>query len=264
MQLVKTIKKWNHLGDFDFSKQLLVIAGPCAIESLEQMEEVAQFMVMNHIHFIRAYPKKPRTSPYSFQGLGVAGHEIIKTIKAKYPIQIVSELLDLEDLPFFMDFVDIIQIGTRNMQNFELLKVLGGINKPVILKRGFGNTIEEWLMAAEYLLKYGNSQIILCERGIRTFERATRNTLDISSIPIIKQTTNLPIIVDPSHACGRSDLVKPLSLASVAAGADGLLLEVHPKPEQSLSDKEQAINFQEFSSLMMELRKIAEVMNKKV
>ncbi|MGD9604997.1 MAG: bifunctional 3-deoxy-7-phosphoheptulonate synthase/chorismate mutase [Bacilli bacterium] len=261
MELVSKAQKINKIGDFDIQKQLLIIAGPCAIESFEQMDSVAKLLVAKGIKFIRAYSDKPRTSPYSFQGLGKSSHDIIKQIKQKYSLKIVSELLNFDDLPFFLENVDIIQIGARNMQNFELLKRLGQIQKPVILKRGFGNTIEEWLMAAEYLLKFGNSQIILCERGIRSFEPMTRNTLDISSIPIIKQITALPIIADPSHACGRSDLVKPLSLASLAAGADGLLLEIHPNPNLSLSDKEQALSLNEFSVLLDEIKKLSTLRN---
>ncbi|MGD9887075.1 MAG: 3-deoxy-7-phosphoheptulonate synthase [Bacilli bacterium] len=265
MELVKQANQINKIKDFDINNQLMIIAGPCAIESYDQMMEVSRLLVANKVRFLRAYPDKPRTSPYSFQGLGEKSHGIILAIKKQFPLLlIVSELLNFNDLSFFLENVDVIQIGARNMQNFELLKALGRVNKPLILKRGFGNTIEEWLMAAEYLIKYGNSQVILCERGIRTFETMTRNTLDISSIPIIKQMTKLPIIADPSHACGRSDLVKPLALASLAAGADGLLLEVHPQPSQSLSDKDQALNFDEFSRLLADIKDISQLMKKKI
>ena len=264
MELVKRANQINKIKDFDINHELMIIAGPCAIESYDQMMEVAKLLVANKVRFLRAYPDKPRTSPYSFQGLGERSHGIIQAVKKQFPLFIVSELLNMDDLAFFLEFVDVIQIGARNMQNFELLKALGKVDKPLILKRGFGNTIEEWLMAAEYLLKYGNSQVILCERGIRTFETMTRNTLDISSIPIIKQMTKLPIIADPSHACGRSDLVKPLALASLAAGADGLLLEVHPQPSRSLSDKDQALNFDEFTRLLTEIKNISQLMKKEI
>lgn len=264
MELVKRANQINKIKNFDINNELMIIAGPCSIESYDQMVEVAKLLVANKVRFLRAYSDKPRTSPYSFQGLGERSHGIIQAVKKQFPLFIVSELLNMDDLPFFLEFVDVIQIGARNMQNFELLKALGKVDKPLILKRGFGNTIEEWLLAAEYLLKYGNSQVILCERGIRTFETMTRNTLDISSIPIIKQMTKLPIIADPSHACGRSDLVKPLALASLVAGADGLLLEVHPQPSQSLSDKDQALNFDEFTSLLADIKNISQLMKKKI
>ncbi len=264
MELVKKTKRISAIGDFSLDENLLLIAGPCAMENETQMVKTAEFLVKNGIRFLRAYPYKPRTSPDSFQGLGKDGFRIIQNLKERYHLKIVAELVDLDELDFYLENVNLIQIGARNMQNFELLKALGRIKKPLILKRGFGNTIEEWLYAAEYILKGGNDQIILCERGIRTFETMTRNTLDISAIPLVKMLTNLPIIADPSHACGRSDLVKPLSLAAVAAGADGLLLEVHPDPKNSLSDKEQALSFGEFVEMLPDLRKTAALFGKKL
>jgi 3-deoxy-7-phosphoheptulonate synthase len=244
LKLVKSFEG-SVLKDIFNPNELLIIAGPCSIESSEQMMEIAEFLSKNNIKFMRAGIFKPRTSPYSFQGLGRSGFDIIKEVKKRYDLKIVSEIVNASDIDLYLENVDIIQVGARNMQNFEILKALGKVKVPVLLKRGFGNTIEEWLLAAEYLLESGNDQVILCERGIRTFEKATRNTLDISSVPVVKGITKLPIIVDPSHASGRSDLVKPLSLASVAAGADGLMIEIHPNPSKSISDPDQAINFKE-------------------
>lgn len=250
MNLVKGYNKHFKIDKFDQGNNLLIIAGPCSIESEEQLLEVAKRLLEMNVYYMRSAFYKPRTSPYSFQGLGEAGLEIIKKVKAECDIKIVSEIVNVNDLDLYKDYVDIIQIGARNMQNFELLKAIGKINKPVLLKRGFGNTIEEWLNAAEYIMVNGNDQIILCERGIKTFENSTRNTLDISSIPVVKGITKLPIIVDPSHASGRRDLIKPLSLAAIAAGSDGLMVEVHPNPNDSISDSDQAISFDEFLEIM--------------
>lgn len=262
MKLVKEYNKKFVIDNFEKDKDMLIIAGPCSIESEEQMMKVAERLVSLDVKFIRAAMVKPRTSPYSFQGIGYEGIEIIKKVKDKYNIGIVSELMELSHLHLYNEFVDIIQIGARNMQNFELLKAVGKLDKPVLLKRGFGNTIEEWLNAAEYIMANGNDKIILCERGIKTFEQSTRNTLDISSVPIIKGLTKLPIIVDPSHASGRSDLIIPLSLASIAAGSDGLMIEVHPDPNASISDKDQAINLDDFASLISKVKKIKEALCK--
>jgi 3-deoxy-7-phosphoheptulonate synthase len=250
MNLVKGYNKHFKIDKFDQGNNLLIIAGPCSIESEEQLLEVAKRLLEMNVYYMRSAFYKPRTSPYSFQGLGEAGLEIIKKVKSECDIKIVSEIVNVNDLDLYKDYVDIIQIGARNMQNFELLKAIGKINKPVLLKRGFGNTIEEWLNAAEYIMVNGNDQIILCERGIKTFENSTRNTLDISSIPVVKGITKLPIIVDPSHASGRRDLIKPLSLAAIAAGSDGLMVEVHPNPNDSISDSDQAISFDEFLEIM--------------
>lgn len=261
LELVKKYHQELNIDGFSLKDNLLIIAGPCSIESEEQMLQVAKMLFENKIMFLRTATYKPRTSPYSFQGLGREGFGIIKKIKEIYPLKVVAEIVNTRDLDLYIEYVDIIQIGARNMQNFEILKTLGQTKKPVLLKRGFGNTIEEWLNAAEYLLVNGNDQVILCERGIRTFEVMTRNTLDISSIPIVKGITKLPIIVDPSHASGRSDLVRPLSLAAIAAGADGLMIEVHPQPNESISDKDQAIGFGEFTSLLDEIIRIKTVLN---
>lgn len=262
MKLVKEYNKQFMIDHFEKDKDLLIIAGPCSIESEEQMMRVAEKLVSLNIHYIRSAMFKPRTSPYSFQGIGFDGLEIIKKIKEKYPIKVVSELVRLNDIPIYEKYVDVIQIGARNMQNFELLKAVGKLKKTVLLKRGFGNTIEEWLNSAEYIMANGNEQIILCERGIKTFETATRNTLDISSVPVVKGLTKLPIIVDPSHASGRRELVTPLALASIAAGSNGLMIEVHPDPENSVSDKEQAISLAEFENLISKVKEINKTLTK--
>ncbi|MCX7903000.1 MAG: 3-deoxy-7-phosphoheptulonate synthase [Caloramator sp.] len=227
-------------------KQPLIIAGPCSVENYDVMEKTVKFLKDLGIEYIRGGAFKPRTSPYSFQGLGMEGIEILEDMKKKYGVRIVSEILDIRDLDEMMDSIDIIQVGSRNMYNYPLLKELGRIKKPILLKRGISATIEEWLNAAEYIALEGNTDIILCERGIRTFENYTRNTLDLNCVPVVKQRTNLAIIVDPSHGTGRRELVKPLSLAAIAAGADGLLIEVHPDPDKALSDGFQSLNFEEF------------------
>ena len=263
----KSSKKYKektiiNIGGEKIGDGFTVIAGPCACESYESLLDEVKFLSSRGIKFIRAGAFKPRTSPYSFQGLGREALEYFKEIKKDYDVKFVSELMDLRELDYFMDAVDIIQVGARNMQNFSLLTELGKINKPVLLKRGFANKIKEFIAAAEYILKGGNEDVILCERGIRTFETATRNTLDISSVPIIKKYTNLPIIVDPSHAGGLDYLVKPLSLASAAVGADGIMVEVNDKKTEALSDGEQAINYAEFEDLLQDLKKILKAMDK--
>jgi len=254
MKLVKTFNKEIKIGDFSCKDQLVLIAGPCSIENEKQMFSVCSFLEKEKVPFLRAAAFKPRTSPYSFQGLGPAGLEIIKKIKENFSLQVVSEITDLKYLDFYLEYIDIIQVGARNMQNFTFLKELGKTKQPIILKRGFGNTIEEWLYAAEYLLAAGNEKIILCERGIRTFEPMTRNTLDIGAIAIVKTMTRLPLIADPSHAAGRRDLVMPLAMAALAAGADGVMVEIHPNPPKSVSDSRQALAFDEFSRLNQKIK----------
>ncbi|MGC8704452.1 MAG: bifunctional 3-deoxy-7-phosphoheptulonate synthase/chorismate mutase [Athalassotoga sp.] len=233
-------------GDEKIGEKFQFIAGPCAVESRDQMQREAEFLSNLGVKFLRGGAFKPRTSPYSFQGLGIEGLKILREVGDKYNMKVVSEMMSPEDLPLFEEYVDVIQIGTRNMQNYRLLEKVGHSTKPVILKRGFMSTIEEWLLAAEYLYYHGNSQIILCERGIRTFEKYTRNTLDIAAVPLVKILSHLPIIVDLSHATGRRDLIPPLSKAVVAAGADGVMIEVHENPENALSDGQQSLNFDEF------------------
>ncbi|HCL50834.1 MAG TPA: 3-deoxy-7-phosphoheptulonate synthase, partial [Clostridiaceae bacterium] len=209
-------------------KKPIMIAGPCSVENYEMMDKTAQFLKRIGVNYIRGGVFKPRTSPNSFQGLGVSGLEILKQIKKDYGLLVVSEILDIRDLEKCLDVVDVIQIGSRNMYNYPLLKEVGKTNKTVILKRGMSATYDEWINASEYIKMGGNEDIILCERGIRTFEPSTRNTLDLSCIPLIKQKTNLRIIVDPSHGTGIRDIVEPMSMAAIAAGADGLIIETHP------------------------------------
>ncbi|MDO6354377.1 3-deoxy-7-phosphoheptulonate synthase [Caloramator sp. CAR-1] len=240
--MVKKIKQGPKVN----INQPLIIAGPCSVENYDIMDKTVKFLKELGIEYIRGGAFKPRTSPYSFQGLGIEGLEILEDMKKKYGVKIVSEILDIRDLEEMIDSIDIIQVGSRNMYNYPLLKELGRIKKPILLKRGISATIDEWLNAAEYIALEGNTDIILCERGIRTFENYTRNTLDLNCVPVVKQRTNLAIIVDPSHGTGRRELVKPLSLAAIAAGADGLLIEVHPDPDNALSDGFQSLNFEEF------------------
>jgi 3-deoxy-7-phosphoheptulonate synthase len=237
--------------------KIQVIAGPCSVEGREMLLDVAQSVKTTGVNFLRGGAFKPRTSPYSFQGLGEEGLRYLAEAREKTGLMIVTELMDPRDIDMVCKYADIIQIGTRNMQNFRLLKEVGAIKKPIILKRGFSATILELLMSAEYIASQGNEQIILCERGIRTFETATRNTLDISAIPIIKELSHLPIIVDPSHAVGKWNLVGPVSRAAIAAGADGLMIEVHPSPQDALSDGPQSLKPDNFNSLMNDLRNIA-------
>lgn len=237
---------------------LAVIAGPCSVESEEQIIEVAKRVKAAGANFLRGGAFKPRTSPYSFQGLKAEGLELLKIARRETGLPIVTEIMSIEHLPLFED-VDLIQVGARNMQNFELLKELGKLKKPVLLKRGLANTIEEFLMSAEYIMSGGNENVVLCERGIRTFETYTRNTLDISAVPVIKRLSHLPVIVDPSHAAGLPWLVEPLSKAGVAAGADGVMIEVHNNPKKALSDGAQSLTPDQFDTVMSKLRGYAEI-----
>ncbi len=232
-----------------------VMAGPCSVEEKDQVLAIAKAVKAAGAGILRGGAFKPRTSPYAFQGLGAEGLEILKTAKKETGMPIVSEIMDISKLPLFED-IDIIQVGARNMQNYELLKELGKTRKPILLKRGLSSTIQELLMSAEYLMVGGNSQIILCERGIRTFETATRNTLDISAVPVLKELTHLPVIVDPSHGTGNARLVKPMAMAAVAAGADGLIIEVHNDPVHALCDGAQSLTLEAFKELMAQVAKI--------
>ncbi|KJR41823.1 3-deoxy-7-phosphoheptulonate synthase [Candidatus Magnetoovum chiemensis] len=245
-------------------KKIPVIAGPCAIENRTVFLQIAEKVKEAGASFIRGGAYKPRTSPYTFQGLGEEGLEILADARNKFNLPIVTEIMDPRDMETILEYTDIIQIGTRNMQNFRLLLEVGMANKPVLLKRGLSATIKEWLMAAEYIMSRGNHNVILCERGIRTFETATRNTLDISAVPVLKQLTHLPVIVDPSHGVGRWDLVKPMAKAAVAAGADGLMIEVHTNPSEALSDGEQSLEPLTFKELMSELKPIAEAVGREL
>jgi len=243
-------------------EELVVIAGPCSIESYEQLDTIAKEVKKSGAKMLRGGAFKPRTSPYSYQGMGIEGLKILHEIGSKYDMPVISELIDKDDIENFIKYTDIIQIGARNMQNFALLKELGKIKKPILLKRGFSNTIEEWLMSAEYVMAGGNENVILCERGIRTFEPYTRNTLDISTIPIVKKLSHLPVIIDPSHAAGKWDLVESLSLGSVAAGADGLIIEVHHEPEKAFSDGAQSLKPKKFHELMKKAKTVSSAVNR--
>jgi len=241
-------------------KKPIMIAGPCSVENYEMMDKTAQFLKRIGVNYIRGGVFKPRTSPNSFQGLGVSGLEILKQIKKDYGLLVVSEILDIRDLEKCLDVVDVIQIGSRNMYNYPLLKEVGKTNKTVILKRGMSATYDEWINASEYIKMGGNEDIILCERGIRTFEPSTRNTLDLSCIPLIKQRTNLRIIVDPSHGTGIRDIVEPMSMAAIAAGADGLIIETHPEPDRAISDGFQSVDFETFERIYFKTLKLYKTM----
>lgn len=240
-------------------EELTIMAGPCALENYEQILETAEFLKGMGVKILRGGTFKPRTSPYAFQGMGNKGLDILAEVKRQTGMLIVSEVMDADDVEAAADIVDILQIGTRNMQNFRLLKSAGASGKPVVLKRGIAATIEEWLMAAEYIASEGNTKIILCERGIRTYETATRNTLDISAIPVLKSLSHLPVIVDPSHSAGDWKLVPTLAKASVAAGADGLLIEVHRDPANALCDGAQSLTHKKFDLLYSDLGPLAKV-----
>lgn len=241
-----------------------IIAGPCTIESEKQMEEAAEKLSAIGVKILRGGAFKPRTSPYSFQGMGEEGLKIMKKSADKFDMAVISEVMDIAQIPVMLKYVDILQVGARNMQNFNLLKELGKINKPVLIKRGMSATVEEWLMSAEYVLSGGNRQVFLCERGIRTFEPMTRNTLDLSAIPVVKKISHLPVIVDPSHATGLRDKVAPMSKAAIACGCDGLEIEVHPHPENAICDGAQSLTPNDFKILYADLVKISEIVDKKV
>lgn len=243
-------------------KQLIVMAGPCAIESRDQLLESADAVRQGGATILRGGAYKPRTSPYSFQGLEEEGLKYMQEAREKTGLSVVCEVTSIQAVETAVKYVDILQIGARNMQNFELLKAVGKTNIPVLLKRGLSATIDEWLNAAEYIMSEGNQNVILCERGIRTFETATRNTLDISAVPVIKAKSHLPIIVDPSHACGKRPYIPSLAKAAIAAGADGLMIEVHPNPKVALSDGPQSLDPHDFKVLMDELRPIAHAMGR--
>ncbi|MGD0010561.1 MAG: 3-deoxy-7-phosphoheptulonate synthase [Terriglobia bacterium] len=238
-------------------EQVVMMAGPCSVESAEQIETIAALMAKEGVRVLRGGAFKARTSPYSFQGLGKKGLELMRAAADRHDLLVVSEVMDHTQIPLMMECVDVLQVGARNMQNYNLLKEVGKVSKPVLLKRGISATLEELLLSAEYIMAGGNYDVILCERGIRTFESYTRNTLDISAIPVIKKLSHLPIIVDPSHGTGRRDKVPPMARAAVAAGGDGLLIEVHDDPEKALSDGAQSLYPAQFEQLMRELRMIA-------
>ena len=241
-----------------------LIAGPCTIESYNQMDATAQELKDSNVKIIRGGAFKPRTSPYAFQGMGEEGLKIIRSVADNHGMAVTSEIMDASQLDIFMKYVDILQVGARNMQNFNLLKELGKIHRPVILKRGLSATYEEWLMSAEYIMAGGNNQVILCERGIRTFEKFTRNTLDLSAIPVIKKLSHLPIIIDPSHATGLRDKVEPMSRAAVAAGCDGLIIEVHHNPDCAMCDGAQSLYPWQYDLLYKQIKQIAPIVGKEI
>lgn len=245
-------------------RKIQVIAGPCSVESVEQVTGIAKSVKIGGATMLRGGAFKPRTSPYSFQGLKELGLDYLKAAKAETGLPIVTEIMSTEYLDRFVEDVDLIQVGARNMQNFELLKALGQTNKPILLKRGLSATIEEWIMSAEYIMAGGNDNVILCERGIRTFEHYTRNTLDLSAIPAVKKLSHLPVVVDPSHAAGLWWMVEPLAKAAVAVGADGLLIEVHNDPEHALCDGAQSLRPERFAKLMGELQGIARIVGREL
>lgn len=241
-----------------------MIAGPCTVESYEQMDKTAAALKKSGVKILRGGAFKPRTSPYAFQGMGEEGLEIIRAVADKHKMAVTSEIMEISQIPLFEKYVDIFQVGARNMQNFNLLKELGMIRKPIMIKRGLSATFEEWLMSAEYIMAGGNREVMLCERGIRTFERVTRNTLDLSAIPVIKKVSHLPILIDPSHGTGLRDKVAPMSRASVAAGCDGLIIEVHHDPDTALCDGAQSLYPLEYEKLYKDIKKIAPIVGKKV
>jgi 3-deoxy-7-phosphoheptulonate synthase len=244
--------------------QFVMMAGPCSVESEEQLRIIAKAVKKAGAKLLRGGAYKPRTSPYAFQGLELEGLKLLRKIGDEVGLKIVTEIPSADLLPLFEQYVDVIQVGARNMQNFHLMKALGKSTKPILLKRGLSATIEEWLMSAEYIMAGGNEQVILCERGIRTYEKYTRNTLDISAVLAVKELSHLPVIIDPSHAAGRWDMIEKLSLASLAVGSHGLIVEVHHDPEHALSDGAQSLKLPKFASMMDELEKIAVVLGKKL
>jgi len=249
----KTVVK---VGDVKIGDGFTIIAGPCAIESEEQIRKVAEFLAESGVKVIRGGAFKPRSSPYSFQGHGEKALKWLRNAADEYGLVTVTEVMDTSQVDLVAKYSDIVQIGARNAQNFDLLKAVGRIDNPVLLKRGMGNTVQELLYSAEYILSEGNENVILCERGIRTFENSTRFTLDISAVPVAKELSHLPIIVDPSHPAGKRSLVTPLAKAAYAVGADGIMVEVHPEPEKALSDSAQQLTFDGFKELLGELRSL--------
>lgn len=245
-------------------EELVIIGGPCAVESLEQMETVAQQLKLAPVQALRGGVYKPRTSPYAFQGMGEAGLEVLAQVRSQYNIPVVTEVMSISQIEAIATHVDMLQVGSRNMQNFDLLKALGQAGKPILLKRGLAATIEEFVMAAEYIVSHGNPDVVLCERGIRSFDNYTRNVLDLGAVAALKQITHLPVIVDPSHAVGKRELVAPVAKAAVACGADGLIIECHPEPEKSVSDARQALSLEDMVNLVASLKPVAVAVGRKI
>ncbi|MBD1892149.1 3-deoxy-7-phosphoheptulonate synthase [Trichocoleus sp. ST-U2] len=244
--------------------ELAIIGGPCTVESLEQMETVASQLAAAPVQALRGGVYKPRTSPYAFQGMGVEGLQILADVRSRYGIPVVTEVMSIGQIEAVATHADMLQIGSRNMQNFDLLKALGQAGKPILLKRGLASTIEEFVMAAEYILSHGNPDVVLCERGIRSFDNYTRNVLDLGAVAALKQITHLPVIVDPSHAVGKRELVAPLAKAAIACGADGLIIECHPEPEKSVSDARQALSLEDMVDLVHSLRPVAAAVGRNI
>jgi 3-deoxy-7-phosphoheptulonate synthase len=245
-------------------KKLVIIGGPCAVESRQQMEAVAAHLSTTSVQALRGGVYKPRTSPYAFQGMGETGLEILAAVGRKYQLPVVTEVMAISQIPSLASQADMLQVGSRNMQNFDLLKELGQAGKPILLKRGLAATIEEFVMAAEYIMSHGNLEVVLCERGIRSFDNYTRNVLDLAAVAALKQITHLPVIVDPSHAVGRRELVAPMAKAAVACGADGLIIECHPEPDKSVSDAAQALSLEEMVELVDSLKPIAAAVGREI
>lgn len=245
-------------------KDLVIIGGPCAVESMSQMEQVASHLSIAPVQALRGGVYKPRSSPYSFQGLGVEGLEILAKVSQRHNLPVVTEVMAISQIETIAAYADMLQVGSRNMQNFDLLKALGQAGKPILLKRGLAATIEEFLMAAEYILSHGNPDVVLCERGIRSFDNYTRNVLDLGAVAALKQLTHLPVIVDPSHAVGKRELVAPLAKAAIACGADGLIIECHPEPEKSVSDARQALSLEDMVQLVHNLKPVAEAVGRRI
>ncbi|MDZ7961733.1 MAG: 3-deoxy-7-phosphoheptulonate synthase [Aulosira sp. DedQUE10] len=245
-------------------EEIVIIGGPCTVESLEQMEIVAHKLAAAPVQALRGGVYKPRTSPYAFQGMGEEGLEVLATVRSHYNIPVVTEVMSIAQIEVVAAQADMLQIGSRNMQNFDLLKALGQAGKPILLKRGLAATIEEFVMAAEYILSHGNPDVVLCERGIRSFDNYTRNVLDLGAVAALKQITHLPVIVDPSHAVGKRELVAPMARAAVACGADGLIIECHPEPEKSVSDARQALSLEDMVNLVESLKPVAKAVGRTI
>jgi 3-deoxy-7-phosphoheptulonate synthase len=245
-------------------EELVIIGGPCTVESLEQMEIVAQKLSTASVQALRGGVYKPRTSPYAFQGMGESGLEILARVRSHYNLPVVTEVMSISQIEAIATHADMLQVGSRNMQNFDLLKALGQAGKPILLKRGLAATIEEFVMAAEYILSHGNPDVVLCERGIRSFDDYTRNVLDLGAVAALKQITHLPVIVDPSHAVGKRELVAPLAKAAIACGADGLIIECHPEPEKSVSDARQALSLENMVDLVNSLKPVATAVGRSI
>ncbi|HEY9636224.1 MAG TPA: 3-deoxy-7-phosphoheptulonate synthase [Coleofasciculaceae cyanobacterium] len=259
----KTIVRLSEQVAFG-GRELVIIGGPCTVESRSQMEIVATQLQQAPVQALRGGVYKPRTSPYAFQGLGLEGLEILSDVRDRYNIPVVTEVMSIAQIEAIVAHADMLQVGSRNMQNFDLLKALGQVDKPILLKRGLAATVEEFIMAAEYILSHGNSQVVLCERGIRSFDNYTRNVLDLGAVVALKQLTHLPVIVDPSHAVGKRELVAPLARAAVACGADGLIIECHPEPEKSVSDSRQALSLDDMVDLVHNLQPVAAAVGRQI